>query len=55
MMDQDARHQVVREYVVRASPGPYLELFARRATPGWTAFGNQIEPSLFVVALDDRA
>lgn len=24
-------------------PGPYLELFARTARPGWTAWGDQIE------------
>lgn len=25
------------------SPGPRLELFARRARPGWTAWGNEID------------
>lgn len=25
------------------SPGPYLELFARRKIPGWTCWGNQAE------------
>jgi N6-adenosine-specific RNA methylase IME4 len=25
------------------SPGPYLELFARGARPGWTAWGNQAD------------
>jgi len=25
------------------SPGPYLELFARGARPGWTSWGNQAE------------
>jgi len=25
------------------SPGPYLEMFARGAKPGWTAWGNQSE------------
>ncbi len=24
------------------SPGPYLELFARRSRPGWTAWGNEV-------------
>src|SRR5215469_12290275 len=27
------------------SPGPYLELFARGARPGWQAWGNQADPS----------
>jgi len=26
------------------SPGPYLELFARHARPGWVQWGNEIEP-----------
>jgi N6-adenosine-specific RNA methylase IME4 len=29
--------------VSACSPGPYLELFARGAQPGWTAWGNQAE------------
>jgi N6-adenosine-specific RNA methylase IME4 len=30
------------EIVERCSPGPYLELFARKARPGWTAWGNEV-------------
>ncbi len=29
--------------VETVSPGPYLELFARRERPGWTCWGNQVE------------
>lgn len=29
------------DLVERASPGPYLELFARRTRPGWEAWGNE--------------
>lgn len=29
--------------VEHASPGPYLELFARRPRPGWTVWGNESE------------
>lgn len=29
--------------VESVSPGPYLELFARRNRPGWTAWGNEIK------------
>jgi N6-adenosine-specific RNA methylase IME4 len=25
------------------SPGPYLELFARRRNPGWTAWGDEVD------------
>ena len=49
-----AKPEVVRDYVTRVSPGRYLELFARQATPGWTVFGDQIEPSLFGIALDGQ-
>ena len=28
------------------SPGPYLELFARHARPGWTQWGDELVPSL---------
>lgn len=33
--------------IERLLPGPYLELFGRRATPNWTVWGNQITRSLF--------
>lgn len=29
--------------VERMSPGPFLELFARRKRPGWHAWGNEID------------
>ncbi len=28
--------------VERVSPGPYLELFARRVRPGWSVWGNEV-------------
>ena len=31
--------------VERQSPGPYLELFARRKRDGWDSWGNQVEES----------
>ena len=37
----------VRAFIERASAGPRLELFARRIAPGWAAWGNQIERTLF--------
>ena len=38
-----ARPEEVRARIMRLFAGPYLELFARRATPGWTSWGNEIE------------
>ena len=29
--------------IERCSPGPYLELFARRKRPGWAIWGNELE------------
>ena len=42
---QDHSHKPEEQYSIieRCSPGPYLELFARRHQPGWDAWGNQIE------------
>jgi N6-adenosine-specific RNA methylase IME4 len=32
--------------IEQQSPGPYLELFARRRWPGWDAWGNEIESTI---------
>jgi N6-adenosine-specific RNA methylase IME4 len=32
--------------VESASPGPYLEMFARTRRPGWDAFGDEVEESI---------
>jgi N6-adenosine-specific RNA methylase IME4 len=37
----------VRHMIERASKGPYLELFGRWPTQGWTVWGNEIERTLF--------
>jgi len=37
----------IRAIVEQVSPGPRLELFARRTTPGWTVFGDQVDRLLF--------
>lgn len=34
----------VRELIESVSPGPYLELFGRKVTEGWTVFGNEVLP-----------
>jgi N6-adenosine-specific RNA methylase IME4 len=35
----DEQYDIIR----RCSPGPYLELFARKRVDGWTSWGNQAE------------
>lgn len=39
----------VHEFAEKISPGPYLEMFARTARPGWDSWGNEApgaDPSL---------
>jgi N6-adenosine-specific RNA methylase IME4 len=46
--EHSAKPERVRELVERASPGPYLELFGRRAVQGgWVVFGNEVSRGLF--------
>ena len=42
---QDHSHKPEEQYAIieRCSPGPYLELFARRTRPGWHVWGNEVE------------
>jgi len=37
-----------RELIEKVSPGPYLELFARHETEGWSVFGNEVENSIIL-------
>jgi N6-adenosine-specific RNA methylase IME4 len=37
---------VIREFLERASPGPRLELYARKLVPGWFTWGHEIAESL---------
>lgn len=41
---QEHSHKPEEQYAVieRCSPGPYVELFARRRRPGWDAWGNEV-------------
>lgn len=38
--------EVLQDMAERVSPGPRLELFARRRRPGWTCWGNQLPAEL---------
>ena len=42
-----AKPERVRQYIERASAGPYLEMFGRAPAQNWTVWGNQIERSMF--------
>lgn len=45
---QDHSHKPEEQYALiqRISPGPYLELFARRPQPDWDAWGNEVDSDL---------
>lgn len=34
------------ELIESQSPGPYLEIFARRSRPGWAHWGNEMNPTV---------
>lgn len=38
--------EAVRGMITKAFPGPYLELFGRRAVEGWTVLGNEVDRTL---------
>lgn len=38
----------MRRMIERVSNGPYLELFARKATPNWDIWGNEIIPDVTI-------
>ena len=50
-----AKPEQVRSFVERASHGPYLELFGRRAADNWVVWGDQIERNIFSAALMEVA
>lgn len=39
-----------QDIVEETSPGPYLEMFARRRRPGWDVWGNEVESDIDLVA-----
>jgi N6-adenosine-specific RNA methylase IME4 len=42
-----SKPEKIRKIIEKVSPGPYLELFARKAAKGWVCWGNEIERNLF--------
>jgi N6-adenosine-specific RNA methylase IME4 len=41
----------IAEILEKVSPGPYLELFARRPRKGWTVWGNEVKGDLFTYGI----
>ena len=42
-LDHSTKPESFQTHVEACYPGPYLELFARRARPGWTCLGDECE------------
>lgn len=40
--------EILTALIPRLSPGPYLELFARRPTHGWHVWGNQVDSDIVI-------
>jgi N6-adenosine-specific RNA methylase IME4 len=46
LQEHSHKPEELYQVIERVSPGPYLELFARRHQPGWDAWGNEIESDI---------
>ena len=50
---ENVRHsqkpEIFQDRIESMTPGPYLELFARRRRPGWDAWGNEVESDIELV------
>ena len=48
VQDHSHKPEEFHKIVERVSPGPYLELFARRRQPGWDVWGNEIDSDIVI-------
>lgn len=48
LQDHSHKPEEVHKVIERVSPGPYLEMFARRPMPGWDIWGNEVESDVVV-------
>jgi N6-adenosine-specific RNA methylase IME4 len=46
LQDHSHKPEELYDIIERVSPGPYLELFARRRSHGWLAWGNEIDSDI---------
>jgi N6-adenosine-specific RNA methylase IME4 len=51
--EHSRKPEQIRRLVETASPGPYLELFGRRAVDGWTVWGDDIARDLFTQGIEE--
>lgn len=48
--EHSEKPEAMRAMIERVSPGPYVELFARRTAPNWNVWGNEVESDLTLAA-----
>ena len=48
LQDHSHKPEEMYDIIERLSPGPYLELFARRHRPGWDSWGNEIDSDIYI-------
>lgn len=48
--EHSAKPDVFHRIIEKVSPGPYLELFARREVTGWARWGNEVQSSVKMAA-----
>ena len=46
VQEHSRKPEECHKLIERMSPGPYLELFARRHQPGWDVWGNEIDSDI---------
>jgi N6-adenosine-specific RNA methylase IME4 len=49
-LQHSVKPEKMRRMIETVSYGGYLELFARRRTPGWDVWGNQVDPDILLAA-----
>lgn len=48
LQDHSHKPEEIHKIIERVSPGPYLELFARRRQPGWDVWGNEVSSDIII-------
>ena len=48
VQEHSHKPEELHKIIERCSPGPYLELFARRRQPGWDVWGDEIDSDICI-------
>lgn len=52
--EHSEKPRAMYDLIERLAPGPYCELFCRRARPGWESYGNQLQGCPAAPSLSER-